>query len=230
MTPKSHFYVENILEELDSRSEWFFDDATFKLYIFPNVTAERPMRDSADLPPQFSFSLPVLNTLVSIRGSRAVGETVAPLPVENLHLVGFSFSQTRSTFLSEPYEVPSAGDWSVFRGGAMSVESARNISIEACTFNQTGGNALVFSGSVVDSRVVGNEFTRLGDSAIVLLGAASIDDGTAPTYPNNNAIEFNHVHDYGVYGKQTSAFFQALSANTTVRNNVMHGGPRAHIK
>ena len=215
---------------MDSRGEWFFDDATFELYIFPNITAKGPTRGSAHLPPRFSFSLPVLNTLVSIRGSRAAGEMIAPLPVENLQIVGFSFSQTRSTFLSEPYEVPSAGDWSVFRGGAMIVESARNISIVACSFNQTGGNALVFSGSVVDSRVVGNEFTRLGDSAIVLLGAASIDDGTAQTYPNRNLIEFNHVHDYGVYGKQTSAFFQALSANTTVRNNVMHGGPRAHIK
>ena len=33
----------------------------------------------------------------------------------------------------------------------------------------------------------------------------------------------------GVYGKQVSAFFQALSSNTTVRDNVFHGGPRAHI-
>ena len=53
---------------------------------------------------------------------------------------------------------------------------------------QTGGNALVLSGSVTDSRVVQNEFTRIGDSAIVLLGAAEIDDGTKPTYPNRNLI------------------------------------------
>eukprot|EP01045_Picozoa_sp_COSAG04_P041663 COSAG04_NODE_12778_length_635_cov_2.098881_1_plen_58_part_10 len=53
---------------------------------------------------------------------------------------------------------------------------------------QTGGNALVLSGSVTDSRVAENEFARIGDSAIVLLGAAEIDDGTKPSYPNRNLI------------------------------------------
>ena len=46
----------------------------------------------------------------------------------------------------------------------------------------------MLSGSVTDSRVIQNEFTRIGDSAIVLLGAAEIDDGTKPTYPNRNLI------------------------------------------
>ena len=46
----------------------------------------------------------------------------------------------------------------------------------------------MLSGSATDSRVVQNEFTRIGDSAIVLLGAAEIDDGTKPTYPNRNLI------------------------------------------
>ncbi len=46
----------------------------------------------------------------------------------------------------------------------------------------------MLSGSVTDSRVAENEFTRIGDSAIVLLGAAEIDDGTKPTYPNRNLI------------------------------------------
>lgn len=64
---------------------------------------------------------------------------------------------------------------------------------------------------------------------MVLLGAAVIEDGTKPTYPNRNTIARNHVHNYGVYGKQVSAVFQALSANTTIVDNVVHGGPRAHI-
>ena len=54
----------------------------------------------------------------------------------------------------------------------------------------------MLSGSVTDSRVAENEFARIGDSAIVLLGAAEIDDGTKPTYPSRNLVERNHVHDY----------------------------------
>lgn len=111
----------------------------------------------------------------------------------------------------------------------MFIEAAHNITIERCVFNQTGGNALVISGSVTDSTIVQNEFEKIGDSAIVLLGAAEIDDGTKPTYPNRNTIARNHVHDYGVYGKQVSAVFQALSSNTTIVDNVVHGGPRAHV-
>jgi len=223
VTPESHFFIENVLQELDDAAEWYFDDARFTLYIKPNTTAATAAM------PKVLLSIPLLNQLISIRGRRTAGQAVANTPVENVRITGFVFSQTRSTFLSAPYEVPSAGDWSVFRGGALFIESARNVSVENCIFNQTGGNAIVLSGSVTDSSVSGSEFTRLGDSAIVLLGAAVIDDGTLPTYPNRNLIENNHVYDYGVYGKQVSAFFQALSANTTVRNNVFHGGPRAHV-
>ena len=70
-----------------------------------------------------------------------------------------------------------AVDWSVHRGGALFVEAADNITIRNCLWNQTGGNALVLSGSVTDSRILQNEFERIGDSAIVLLGASEIDDG-----------------------------------------------------
>eukprot|EP01052_Picozoa_sp_SAG31_P020584 SAG31_NODE_1555_length_7895_cov_46.107748_6_plen_158_part_00 len=62
-----------------------------------------------------------------------------------------------------------------------------------------------------------------------MLGAAIMADGTKSTYPESVMIQRNHVHNYGIYGKQTSAFFQALSSNTTVRDNVFHTGPRAHI-
>ena len=59
------------------------------------------------------------------------------------------FIQTRSTFMSEPYEVPSAGDWSVHRGGAVFVEHAHNISFERCLFNQVGPTLQFTSSCVV---------------------------------------------------------------------------------
>lgn len=35
------------------------------------------------------------------------------------------------------------------------------------------------------------------------------------------------MHENGLYGKQTSCFFQALSAATSVLDNVCYNGPRA---
>ena len=240
VTGKSNFYVEGILEELDDALEWYFEPSTLTLFLHgrnsSNISGGSvSVGGGGWSPPSGEISIPLLTTLVSIASNRS---TMVANPnhgasdterVHGISLIGLEFTQTRSTYLSEPYEVPSAGDWSVVRSGSVFVENAHNITIERCRFNQTGGNALTLSAAVTDSTVRDSEFTRIGDSAIVLLGVADVDVGVLPTFPNRNLIEGNHVHNYGVYGKQVSAVFQALSANTTVRNNVMHGGPRAHI-
>lgn len=256
VTAQSRFYVENVLEELDTPGEFYFDAEMMAVYYMPQVGVDINAVD---------IVLPILNTLVSIKGrtqdaataaaptptpattstagvgdgaaaglggagaSAGAATTTAPILVKNVTFEGFYFTQTRSTFLSEPYQVPSGGDWSVAKAAAVQVEDAEGISFQNNVFNQTGGNAVLFAAHVATSSVLDCTFERIGDSAIVFLGAAAVDDGTAPTYPTNNVVERNYVHNYGVYGKQVSAFFQALSANTTLRDNVFHNGPRAHI-
>jgi hypothetical protein len=58
---------------------------------------------------------------------------------------------------------PCAGR-SIARKAALLVESAQGVSIVNCTFNQTGGNAVMFSNHVVDSQVADSEFVFTGDS------------------------------------------------------------------
>jgi len=125
--------------------------------------------------------------------------------------------------------VPSGGDWSIHRGGALIAENAERLWVTGCTFNQTGGNGVLFSNHVTDSIIGSSEFVHIGDSAIAFVGSTHGIDGTAPTYPNNNSVSFNHIHEYGIYGKQTSCFFQAISANTSLMNNVCYNGPRAGV-
>lgn len=55
----NHFYVENILEELDSPGEWWFDRSNGSLYIMPNGTWNA----------NSVISIPMLDTLVLINGS-----------------------------------------------------------------------------------------------------------------------------------------------------------------
>ncbi len=47
---------------------------------------------------------------------------------------------------------------------ALFVESAEGIVVTNCTFDQTGGNGVMFSNHVVDSVISDSEFVHTGDS------------------------------------------------------------------
>jgi hypothetical protein len=207
-----HFFLENMLSLLDAPGEWFYDGQT--MFVYPNTSS---FRDA-------EFAVPVLDAAITIMGADArLG-----LPASNITVKGFVFTETRYTYL-EQYEVPSGGDWSIHRGGAIFVENAQGISISGNTFNQTGGNAVFFSNHVAKSTIGDNHFMFIGDSAIALQGSAVLNDGSQPIYPTGNLVTQNHIHETGVFGKQTSCIYLSLVANTTVTNNVCYNGPRAHI-
>ena len=214
-----HFFVENVLEELDSANEWFYDAAAQKLYFQPNATDTDATSAAGGGLAALGASevvVPLLDSLVTVKNATGIA------------LSGLEFTETRSTFMGQ-YEVPSGGDWSIHRGGAVFVEDSDGVSVTHSLFDQVGGNAVFLSRHVGGANISANEFVHCGDSAIASVGVAAGIDGTAPTYPNGNTFANNHVHDYGVFGKQTSCYFQALSANATLRDNVCYNGPRAHV-
>eukprot|EP01050_Picozoa_sp_SAG11_P004907 SAG11_NODE_326_length_10708_cov_6.937035_8_plen_129_part_00 len=58
---------------------------------------------------------------------------------QNITLRGLTLAHSADTFL-EPYVVPSPGDWSISRNGALFVNGAEDLSVESCTFVRLGGN------------------------------------------------------------------------------------------
>ena len=86
----NHFYVENVLEELDTEGEWFYDADAAKLYLYPNASL-----GGGGAPADGELVVPLLDTLIDISGA-------------DISLHGFEVTQTRATFM-EPYEVPSGG-------------------------------------------------------------------------------------------------------------------------
>ena len=101
--------------------------------------------------------------------------------------------------------------------------------VEHCVFSNTGGNALYLNRFNRNTTIFENEFSLLGDSAIASVGYSNFADATEGDFPHYNTVEGNHIHDIGIYGKQTSGYFQTLSAHNTIRGNVMYNGPRAAI-
>jgi Right handed beta helix region len=211
-----HFYIENVLEELDVPGEWYYDSTGGLLYLMPNVS--QAVLNAA------TISMPILHTLIAVNGSQSATNAYAT----DISFVGFTITESRITFL-EQYEVPSGGDWSVHRGAAIFVQDSERIQLSNLTVQYTGGNGVIFSNHVLNSTISDSEFTHNGDSAIILLGSTNGVDGSLPTYPDRNIITRNHIHEIGMYGKQVSCIGLQLSANTTMTDNVCYNGPRAGI-
>ena len=85
------------------------------------------------------------------------------------------------------------------------------------------------------SHVLGNEFRKLGDSAIAATGWLNLAEDSDPTdqtagrFPSDNVIEANHVHNIGIYGKQVACYHQTIACHNVLRGNVCYDGPRAAI-
>jgi len=217
---KQPFFVEGVREALDSPGEWWIDRNSKppRLYIYPNHTWLTPGQVQLEL----DVVAPQLKTLIMVKGSNKEH-------TRNVQIQGLTFTHTKPTFM-EPYEVPSPGDWSIHRGGAIFIEGAEDLQIHRCSFLRVGGNALFLSGHVWRTIIRDNEFILVGDSAIATVGRINLDDGSVvDTYPADTTISSNHFRDIGVYGKQTSALFSALTCRTTFVGNVAYNGPRAGI-
>lgn len=210
----NHFYVENIMEELDQPGEWFLDETTSTLYLYPNSTSCPDISKATVVAPQHATLVRMLGTIDH--------------PVSHITFKGMIFTQTRPTYM-DYYEVPSGGDWSIHRGASFFIQGATNVAIQNCSFNAVGGNAIFLSEYVRNATIEYNEITLTGDSAIAAVGRTGMIDGMQPTYPANNLIRNNHIHDIGMYGKQISCFFQSMACGNVLQDNVCYNGPRAGI-
>ena len=207
----AEWFVENIMEELDAPEEWYFDDLDSTLYYFPNGSSSPPASGVAT----------AVKTLFQIIGN-------SDTPVINVSITNLTLAQTAPTYLDR-YEVPSGGDWSIHRGGALFVEGVDGFLLQNCHFDSPGGNGVFLSKYVRNAVVEGNEFVFVGDSAIAAVGTSDWIDGTSGNQPRGTRIISNLVHESGIFGKQTSPYFQALACQTELVGNVMFNGPMAGI-
>ena len=117
--------VENVPELLDVPGEWWYDHENAKLYLYPNATFDALQKSR--------LVASHLATLIQIEGAKDV------------RIQGLTLSHAKPTFMAE-WEVPSAGDWSIHRGGAILVTKSEQILISSNLFDQCGGNAVCVSG------------------------------------------------------------------------------------
>jgi hypothetical protein len=155
-------------------------------------------------------------------------------PNVDLTLSGIGFRDTAPTFL-EPHGVPSGGDWALERFGALYVERSVGLNVSKCMWTRASGNGISLNHFNMNASISGNAFEWLGGSAIAAWGFTDEIsdggkhglDGTGGDFPRYTSVEGNLFREIGQWEKQSSAFFQAKTAQTTLRRNVVFNLARA---
>ena len=101
--------------------------------------------------------------------------------------------------------------------------------MEKCFFDAVGGNGVFVNNYNRHVRVYGNKFTEAGDSAVCLVGAENLIQGTSHPVPEDNLISNNLIHDCGVFGKQIAGVFMSVTLKNTISHNLIYNLPRAGI-
>ena len=209
----AEWWIDNVFEELDFPEEFFYDRTSKKLYFFHNGTGAPPT--------DMKFVATHFQTLIDVQGSMSS-------PVRNITLQGIKFTGAAYTYM-EPHGVPSGGDWALQRMGAIFLEGTEHVTVQGCLFERLDGNAVFLSGYTRDVLIQDNEFVWIGDSAMAAWGYTDMIDGTGGQQPRGTTVKNNFIHELGHYEKQSSCWFQARAALTTLEGNICFNGPRAGV-
>ena len=217
----SDWFIANLLEELDDPREFYYDRHAGMLYVVANGTDAAP-------PATDVYEGLQQATLIHVAGSSK------DAPVKGLTLRGLGFRDTAPTYM-EPHGVPSGGDWALERFGALFLSNTEGATIDACKVWRASGNGIMLSAYNDAATVSNSEFAWLGGSAIAAWGFTDEIsdggihgvDGTGGDFPRYTLVENNLFREIGVWEKQSSAFFQAKTAQTTLRRNVVFNLARA---
>eukprot|EP01083_Nonionella_stella_P019641 54547_1 len=223
----SEFFIENVYEELDYPTEYFYNTTTKTLYYYNNETSGI---DSLE------FEATNKKVLFNLTGDSM------DHPVKNVEIRGLTLRDTAYTYL-DPHGMPSGGDWALDRTGAIYLDHTENIMIQNNLMTRLDGNGISINRYNRNVTIYRNEMTLLGGSAITLWGdtrnisypvlndpVTSMGyDGTDGNQPRMINVMNNYVHELGIYEKQSSFFFQAKSCSNYIYGNIFYNGPRAGI-
>jgi hypothetical protein len=227
-----HRFVENILEELDTVAEWFYDKNAKVLYYFPPRGLDIK---------KAKFETPQIAHLFEFRGSEA-------RPVKNITIEGLTFTQTLRTFMDNR-EPLLRSDWTIYRGGAVVFDGAVGCSLKNCTLTNLGGNAIFFNNFNRDCEISGCMISEIGASAVCFVGdpnavrspsfeyhqyvpLAEIDRTAGPktnNYPAECTVYNNLMFNLGQVEKQSAGVELSMCQSIRVSHNTIYDLPRAGI-
>ena len=197
-----HFYVENLLEELDQPGEWCLDSEEGIIYFWPPTGSVGGSEVVA----------PALSTLMDLSGAAYI--TIS----------GFTFTETTTgdTMHRGGHEgygamLPVLGRKYV--GEALHMQGAQHCRIENNHFYAVGGNGIYIEGYNTRNVIQGNEINQAGAIGICLIGSHYENPKVPKRYPIYNEVLDNYIHHSGVYNKYVAGIFLGLSQGNVIGHN-----------
>lgn len=208
-------------QEFDSVNEFYWAKRSQKLYYFHNGTGPPD--------PTSRYEAPQQRTLFNLNASRWQ-------PIHNVTIRGLTLTGTRYTYM-DPHGVPSAGDFAIARSAAVNLEGTVGAKIEDCNLTRLDGNGILVSGFNRNATIAQNTFSWIGDNAVVVWGRTNETatnplegfDGTDGNHPQFTKVLNNVIREIGIYEKQSSWYFQAKAAQSSVVDNILFNAPRNGI-
>ncbi len=161
---KGMFHIENDLSLLDEFGEWYFDKDTKEIYYFPF-----PEEDMETVQIYGSD----LETLMTIQGDTNIDR------IENVSFKNISFkhsdyisANTEGIIANQDNQFVTSETGSDLGGNItpaqIQINNAKNINFTGCEFKNFGSGALSMINSVSECEVIGNIFSDLGGSSIIM--------------------------------------------------------------
>jgi hypothetical protein len=173
---EEHRFVENIFEELDASGEWFHDKPNRMLYYYPDEGVDMNTA---------SVEVASLKGVAEFCGSEEA-------PVRHVELAGLIFRHTARTFM-ETREPLLRSDWTIYRGGTVTLTGTEDCVVSDCEFDAVGGNAVFVNRYNRRVTIRGCHIHDAGASGVCFVG--SPDSVRSPLF------EYNERHSYGEIDK-----------------------------
>lgn len=221
--------VENVLEELDSEGEWFYDKQTGRLYVYGNTCVQA-----------HTISISDRTSIVSVRGCRKT----------RIEFHAIQFENTDRSLMKLPWHRYLRSDWAFNYGAAFEITDSQQVHIADCTFEHIGGSCILIHNFADAVSVENCDFMNSDSNGVLILGNPDSTYCTSAwennrhhaemeneqktgaqsnRYPRNIQIDRCHFFQLGLEDKQSAGVCVSLTHKVSVTNSTFHCLPRAGV-
>lgn len=206
-----NYIYENVKEALSLPGEWYLDRTEGTLYYIPEAG------ETAD---NLVLSAPVTDSFLDINGVSDISfqgikfintdwDFVSGQWHQTADADNFPFLTYKATHPQAAYEIPAA----------ITVENADNINFTDCVFRSISNTAVMFKGNVTNSNVEACYFDEIGGNAIFINAPYSI-----PAVTKGISITNCEINEYGRIYNHSIGVLLCHASDCVIANNEIHDG------
>ena len=212
-----NYYIQGVLEALDTEGEFYLDKPNGLLYYKPYSSSIQTAEICA----------PVLDRIMELKGTSPQNQ-VKNVVIENLTFEMTKFTNYYSVADFGNYLYPSVSSCQ----GLIYTENAAGNIVQKCKMRLAGFNGIFSYLYSNDNTFVGNEIYDNGNSGIYLAGTlnGTLDTVGNQIYDNkSNVISNNYIHDCGKIVLNGGGVLLYQSGENEISHNVINNMPRYGI-